>query len=71
MLFIFTHTNFINNFTRIRKWSSTNWRFEVQLNITLKNNTIRCKKLATIVSGRKNLARPFVRRKHVSTSAEM
>ena len=39
--------------------------------ISLKGNTIRCKKLATIVSGRKNVARSFVRRKQVSTSAEM
>ena len=38
---------------------------------TLKNNTIKCKNIATIVSGRKNVARPFVRRKQVSTSAEM
>ena len=43
----------------------------VRLNITLKNNTIRCEKLATIVSGRKNIARPFVRRKQVSTNAEI
>ena len=34
------------------------------------NNTIKCKKLTTVVSGRKNVARPFVRRKQVSTSAE-
>ena len=32
-------------------------------NDTLKNNTIRCKKLATITSGRKNVARPVFRRK--------
>ena len=38
--------------------------------MTLKNN-IRCKKLATVVSGRKNVARPFVRRKQISTSVEM
>ena len=37
----------------------------------MKNNTIRCKKLATIVSGRKNVARPFVRQKQVSTRAKM
>ena len=35
------------------------------------NNTIKCKKLETIVSGRKNVARPFLRRKQVSTNAEM
>ena len=35
------------------------------------NNTIKCKKLPTIVSGRKNIARPFFRQKQVSTSAEM
>ena len=29
--------------------------FEVWLNIALKNNTIRCKKLATIVSDEKNI----------------
>ena len=34
-------------------------------------NTIRCKKLATIISVRKNVARPFVKRKQVSTSAEI
>ena len=36
---------------------------------TLKSNTIRCKKLTTIVSGQKNAARPFVRWKQVSRSA--
>ena len=35
------------------------------------NKSIRCKKLATIVSCRKHVARPFVRRKQVRTSAEM
>ena len=39
----------------IRKRSTTNWRFEVWLKITLKNNTMRCKRLATIVSGRLHL----------------
>ena len=43
----------------------------VWLKITLKNYTKRCKKLATIVLGRKNAARLFFRRKQVSTSAEM
>ena len=42
-----------------------------RLNNTLGNNTIECKKLATIVSSRKNVARPFFRRKQLSTSAEM
>ena len=36
-----------------------------------KKDTVRCKKLATIVSGRKYAARPFVRKKQVSTSAEI
>ena len=45
------------------------WIFK--LSNTLNNYTIRCKKLATIVSGRKYVARPFVRRKQVSTSAEI
>ena len=44
-------------------WSMVENHFE--------NNTIRCEKLATIVSGQKNVVRPFVRRKQVSTSAEM
>ena len=35
------------------------------------NNIIRCKKLATIVSGWKYVARPFVKRKQVKTSAEI
>ena len=35
------------------QWSTKNWRFEEWFNNTLKNNTIRCEKLATIVSGRK------------------
>ena len=35
----------------IRKCSTTNWCFEVWLKITLKDNTIRSKRLATIVSG--------------------
>ena len=30
-----------------RQWSTKNWRFEEWFNNTLKNNTIRCKKLAT------------------------
>ena len=41
------------------------------MNNTLGNNTIECKKVATIVSGRKNVARSFFRRKQLSTSAEM
>ena len=46
------------------------WKIDSWLNNTLNNNTIRCKKLTkTIVSGRKYVARPFVRRKQVSTSA--
>ena len=40
--------------------------------ITLwKNNTIRCKKFATIITGQKNIARPFFKQKQVSMSAEM
>ena len=36
-----------------------------------KKNIIRCKKLATTVSSRKNVTRPFIRRKQqVSSSAE-
>ena len=38
---------------------------------TLQIYTIRCKKLATIISDQKNVARSFFRRKQVSTSAEM
>ena len=38
---------------------------------TLKSNTIRCKKFATIVLGWKNVARSFFRQKQVSTSAKM
>ena len=37
-------------YVAVRKWSTTNWRFSVWLNITLKNNTILSKKLPTIVS---------------------
>ena len=33
---------------------------KVSLSNTLNNNAIKCKKLATIVSGRKYVARPFV-----------
>ena len=40
-------------------------------NYMVENNTIRCKKLAIIVSDRKTVARPFVRRKQLSTNAEM
>ena len=46
-------------------------RFQKWLNNSLGNNTVECKKLATIVSGRKNVARPIFRRKQLSTSAEM
>ena len=42
--------------------SITNWRFQVCLNNTLNNNTIRCKRLGTIVSDRKYAEPPFVRR---------
>ena len=35
----------------------------------MNNNTIRCKRLATIVSGRKYAAWPLIRRKLLSTSA--
>ena len=52
-------------------WCTKNWRFEEWFNNTLKNNPIRFKKLSPIVSSRKNEARPSVRRKQVSTSAEM
>ena len=41
------------------------------LNNTLDNNTIRCKKPATIVSGQNYVALPSVRRKQISTSAEI
>ena len=53
------------------QWSTTNWHFQKWLNNTFGNNTIECKKLATIVSGRKNVARSFFRWKQLSTSAEM
>ena len=56
---------------QIWQWSTTKWHFQVWLDNTLNNNTIRCKKLATIVLGRKYVTRPFVRRKQISTSAEM
>ena len=41
------------------------------LNIALKDNTIRFKKLTTSVSGRENLARPFIRQKYLSMSPEI
>ena len=46
-------------------------RFQERLNNTLNNNTVRCKKPATIVLGQKYVAQPFVRQKQVSTSAEI
>ena len=66
----------LRNFTckfgcRIRQWSTTNWHFEAWFNITLKNNAIRCKKLATIVSGQKNVAQPFVGEIKVNMSAKI
>ena len=54
----------------IRQWSTKNWRFEEWFNSTLKNNKMRCKKISTNVSGRKNLARSF-KRSQVNTSAEI
>ena len=36
---------------QVWQWSTTNWRLQKWLNNTLGNNTIECKKLATIVSG--------------------
>ena len=50
------------------QWRTTNWRFQKWLNNTLGDNTIECKKLATIVSGRENVSRPFFRRKQLSAS---
>ena len=47
----------------LASWSMIENHFE--------NNTIRYTKLATSVSGRKNVARPFVRRQQVNTSAEL
>ena len=61
----------LNKQIKIRQWSTKNCRFEIWYNNTLKSKTIRCKKLPTIVSGRKKVARPFVRRKQVRTSAEI
>ena len=43
----------------------------VWFNTTLKINTIRCKKLSTIVPGQKNVSRLFFRRKQISTSAAL
>ena len=40
--------------------STTNWRFKKWWMTTLHINTIKCKKLATTVSGRKNVTRFFV-----------
>ena len=60
-----------NNYQENWQWSTTNLWFQEWLNNTLNNSTIRCKKLATIVSGRKYVARPFVRRKQANMSAEI
>ena len=49
----------------LRKWSTTKPHFEVRLNITLKINNIRCKKLVTIVSGRKKCGTIFRHAKKV------
>ena len=57
------------NYLEIRQWSTKNWHFEVWFNNTLKSITIRCKKLATIVSVWKYVARSFIRWKQVSTGA--
>ena len=37
----------------VSQWTTKNWRFEEWFNNILKSNTMKCKKLATIVSGRK------------------
>ena len=37
------------------QWRTTDWRFQEWPKNSLGNNTIRCKKLATIVSSRKNV----------------
>ena len=60
-----------SNSTPFWQWSTTNWCFQEWLNNALGNNTIKCKKLATIVLGWKNVAQFFVRLKQASTSAEM
>ena len=50
-------------FHKLAFWSMVENNFE--------NNTIRCKKLTTTVSGQKNVAQSFVRQKQVSTSVEI
>ena len=60
------HTNFL----KYAHFLHTEIQPEEWLNKTL-NNTIGCRIFATIVSDRKYVARPLVRRKPVSTSAEI
>ena len=55
---------------KVRQWSTKNWCFEERFDNSLKNNIIRCKKLVTIASGRKNVAWSFVKQKQVSTSSK-
>ena len=68
----FKHWRRLRNLVRLL-FNTFEWKTGIieWFNNTLKNNTIGCKKLATIVSGRKNVARPFFKRKQVSKSAEM
>ena len=63
--------NFTKHLILLRQWSMKSWRFEEWFVNILESNIIRCNKLATNVSRRKNVAQPFFRRKQVSTSAEM
>ena len=59
---ILTRSKNFTNLVTIRK---------VWFNNTLKSNTIKCKKLATVVSGWKYVTRLFVRKKQLNMSAEM
>ena len=53
-LYLISIRELLNCSNFVRQWSTKIWRFEVWYNNTLKNNTIRCKKLATIASQQKN-----------------
>ena len=58
-------------FLVLKNCRKSRWRIRSQLIITLKNNTIRCKKLATINSSRKNVGKLFIRQKQARTISEI
>ena len=57
------HPNTVHTALSMAKRSVKNWLFSKMDDERFVNKTIKCKKLPTIVLGRKNVTRPFGKRK--------